>query len=180
MHDTAPPHFWAFRIHRLHALCAPPETLAEPSYCRYLQYIVRSLHEHRPSTACLATTPARGQQPLPSPPTWATSTTRPSVLAPTPLTGLKPPLAVRPSSTAQPQMTFPIPVHRHPGALPSADTAHHLPTLVCHHGLPCSSVLILVFVFVSLGETIFFADRMFHRQWTPNGFLFDLQPHSRP
>ena len=30
----------------------------------------------------------------------------------------------------------------------------------------------------SRGETFLFADRMFHRQWTPNGFLPDSQPHS--
>ena len=66
--DTAP-NFRAFRIHPLRAFCALPETLAEPSYCLYLREIVSSLCEHRPSTACLAMTPARGQQPLPSPPT---------------------------------------------------------------------------------------------------------------
>ena len=39
--------------------CAQPETLAEPSYCRYLRDIVSSLYKHRPSTSCLAMTPAR-------------------------------------------------------------------------------------------------------------------------
>ena len=79
-----PPQFRAFRIHPHRAICAPPETLADPSCCRYLRDIVRSLCEHRPSTACLAMTPARGQQPLPSPSTWATPTTQPSFLVPPP------------------------------------------------------------------------------------------------
>ena len=78
---------------------------------------------------------------------------RPSSLAPPPLTGPKPPVTLQLSSTAQTQMTFPIPVHRHPGALPSADTAFFLPTLVHHHGLPSSRV---VFVFVCIYFVLFF------------------------
>ena len=76
-------------------------------------------------------------------------------------------------------MTFSFSAHRHPGALPSADTTHLLPTLVRHHDLPSSRVLFFCVCFFPLGETLLFADRMFRRQWTPNGFLFDSQPHSR-
>ena len=79
---------------------------------------------------------------------------RPSSLASPPLTGPKPPVALQLSSTAQSQMTFPIPVHRHPGALPSGDTAFLLPTLVRHHGLPSSRV---VFVFVCTYFVLFFS-----------------------
>ena len=43
-----PPRFRAFRINSLRAFCALRETLVEPSYCRYLRYIVSSLCEHRP------------------------------------------------------------------------------------------------------------------------------------
>ena len=64
-----PPHFRTIRIYPLSAFSALPETLAEPSYCRYLRDIVSPLCEHRPSTACLAMTPARVQQPLLPPPT---------------------------------------------------------------------------------------------------------------
>ena len=69
IHDTAPPNSGLSGYIRLFAFCAPPETVVEPSCCRYLRDIVSSPCEHRPSTAFLAMTPARGQQPLLLPPT---------------------------------------------------------------------------------------------------------------
>ena len=81
----------------------------------------------------------------------------PAFELPPPLTGPKPPVALQPSSTALPQKTFPIPVHRYPGAQPSADTAHLLPTVVRHHSLPSSRVLFFVFVFLfPPGDTLIF------------------------
>ena len=57
----------------------------------------------------------------------------------------------------------------------------HRPSLA-HFGSPprptIQGIAFCVYFFC-VGETIVFADRMFHRQWTSNEFLFDSQPNSR-
>ena len=177
IHDTARPTFGPSGYTPsglLRTTGDPRGTFVLPVPPRYRQLPLRTLPLHRlpgddtsSGTATASLTAYLGDDDHPT-----------SFLAPPPLTGPKPPLALQPSSTAQPQMTFPIPVHRYPGALPSSDTAHHVPTLFRHHGLPSSRVLFFLLFFFPRWN-VFFVDRMFHRQWTPNRFLSVSLPHSR-